>query len=358
MKKTMILAALTLCMLLTGCSRLVEKEYLSVTPHVEQYSVEENDDALTAENYLSLKNAILSFVQNGVERGVIRIYDYSGNVEDDLAAATYDVSKNDPLGAYAVDYMTHDCQQIVSYYEAHINITFRRTVAQIDDIQRVGSNNSLPDQIYAALAAYDDVLTMRVAYYNEPDIQNLVRQYYKQHPLTQMQLPELTVNVYPDTGYVRIVEVLFSYDQTPQSLKDKQEAVATSVRASKEYVRYRETQTEKLQLLFTYLMERFQYEFSSTTTPVYSFLCEGVADSESCAKSLQIICDQIGVECFTVEGFRGGEPYTWNIVNVDGVYCHTDLLRSMQAAGDQLTLYKDAAMNDYSWDAAQYPVCE
>lgn len=357
MKKRHLCSALALVVLLTGCASLLVSEYKTVTPHTEQSSVEKDDNALTAENYLSLKNAILSFVEDGVKDGVIRIYDYAGDVEEDLDTATYEVSRLDPLGSYAVDYMTHDCALIVSYYEVHIDITYRRTAEQIRDIQRASGTTELTELLERALTAYDGALTVRMSYYNNQDVPEMVRQYYDAHPFTAMQMPAVTLNIYPESGYVRILEILLSYDQPSEDLKEKEEAVATSVRAAKEYVRYRSTETGKLQLLYTYLLERFGYVSGTTSTPVYSFLCEGIADSEGCAKSLQSICDQIGIECYTVNGNKGGEPYYWNIVCVDGVYCHTDMLRSLLHLSETLTLYTDSAMTEYFWDAELYPVC-
>ena len=347
-----------LAALLTGCGGLLETEYVSVTPHTEQRAVEEHENVLTAENYLSLKNAILSLVENGVEEGSIRIYEYSGDVEKDVAEATYEVAKNDPLGAYAVDYMTHECVLIVSYYEVRVNIKFRRTPEQIASIQRAPSINALEELVGQTMSSYGEELTARLSYYSGQDVEAMVREYYRDHPATAMEMPEVTVHIYPDQGYVRIIEVLMEYDQTAEELMERQDAVATSTRAAREYVRYRDTETEKLQLLYTYLLERFSYRPGITTTPVYSFLCEGVAGSEGCAKSLQIICDEMELECRTVEGSRGGEPYFWNIVCVDGVYCHADLLRSLLEGRDSLTLYQDSAMTDYYWDAGQYPACQ
>jgi len=357
MKRIRILAAVLALALLCGCSGVLSSEYVSVKPHSEQHTVDTNDGALTAENYLSLKNDILSFVENGVEDGVIRIYDYSGSVEDDLAAATYDVSKSDPLGAYAVDYMTHECALIVSYYEAHIHITFRRSVAQIRAIQRVTGTAELCGQIYSAMDSYAAETTMRMSYYNDPDVPGLAEAYYDQNPSTCMEMPEVTVGVYPDSGYVRIIEVQFTYEDTPERLSEKKDAVATSVRAAKEYVRYRQTDAEKLQLLYTYLSERFRYRSADTSTPVYSFLCEGVTTSEGCAKSLQIICDSIGLECYTVSGQRDSEPYYWNIVGLDGAYYHADLARSLTDGGEKLALRKDSDMTEYFWNSSLYPAC-
>ena len=355
MKKVTIL--LLTVLLLTGCSHFVVQEYETVSPHAEQRTAEVDEDALTAQNYLSLKNAILSFVENGVEKGVIRTQDYSGEVEEDLSAAAYEVSKLDPLGAYAVDYMTHDCARFVSYYEIHISITFRRSADQIRSIRRVSSNAALPELVNAALAAYDPSLTVRLSYYDGQDLEALVRDYYAFNPGKAMELPDVTVNIYPESGYVRIVELLFSYSESAESLLQKQELVASNVRAAGEYVRYRNTEEGKLQLLYTYLQERFRYTPGLSSTPVYSFLCEGVAGDEGCAKSFQLVCEQIGLECRTVAGNRSGEPYSWNIVNVDGRYRHVDLFRALAAEAGALPFYSDGELDDYYWDREACPPC-
>lgn len=348
---------LALALALSGCGGILVNEYTAETPHVEQHAVSD-DDALTAENYLSLKNAILSFVEDGVEEGLIRIYDYSGDVEEDLSAATYEVAKTDPLGAYAVDYMTHDCALIVSYYEAHISIKFRRTPEEIAAIQRVTGAYTLEELLQQTMIEGGESLVARLSYFNDQDVEEMTRKFYEENPAVIMERPQVSVNVYPDSGYVRIVEIRLEYDRPAEELLELREAVATNVRAAREYVRYRSTEAGKLQLLYTYLQERFAYDVGETTTPVYSFLCEGIAGGEGCAKSLQLICDEMGLECRTVSGNRGGEPHDWNIVCVDGDYRHVDLLRALSEGQEPLPLYTDGEMTDYFWDAEAYPACE
>ena len=63
------------------------------------------------------------------------------------------------------------------------------------------------------------------------------------------------------------------------------------------------------------------------------------------------------MECYTVNGNKSGEPYYWNIVCVDGAYCHADLFRSVTNNSDFLTLYTDEAMAEYYWDLERYPAC-
>ena len=82
---------LFLLLTLTGCA-LAPDEYLYVAPHVDSSSQSSTSDAVTVENYLSLKNAILSMIRSGQAEGVIRASNYDGVVEEDLAEAAYEVS--------------------------------------------------------------------------------------------------------------------------------------------------------------------------------------------------------------------------------------------------------------------------
>lgn len=349
---------LGLLVLLTGCTHLLESRYISVKPHTETTTAEEDKNVLTAENYLSLKNAILSLVENSVEEGVIRVSDYSGDLEEELQEAIDEVSNQDPLGAYAVEEMHGECSLIVSYYEVRIHTEFRRTVQQIQSVERVASVGVLQERLQTAMENGESDLTVRLSYYNGEDVGEMARAYYRENPSIVMEMPQVTVNVYPkDGGYVRIIEMLFSYEHSAEELQTFRDAVETSARAAREYVRYRDTQTEKLQLLYTYLQERFVYTEETSATPVYSFLCEGIADSEGAARSLQIICDEMELECYTVEGLWNGQPWVWNIVCVDGVYCHADLHRSLMNGSETLMLYKDDSMTAYEWDRDACPPC-
>lgn len=353
-----LIPALLGILLLTGCSSLLESRYISVKPHTELGTAEEDKNVLTAENYLSLKNAILSLVEDSVEEGVIRVSDYSGDLEEELQEAIEEVSTQDPLGSYAVEEMHGECSLIVSYYEIRIETEFRRTAEQIQSVQRVASIGILEEQLQKAMQNGDPSLTVRLSYYNGEDIAEMARSYYRENPSVVMEMPQMTVNVYPrDGGYVRILEMLFTYEHTAEELKMFRDSVETSARAAGEYVRYRDTETDKLQLLYTYLQERFAYAEGTSSTPVYSFLCEGVASSEGAARSLQIICDEMDLECYTVEGTLNGEPWVWNIVCVDGVYCHADLQHALMNGSDSLTLYTDDAMTAYEWDRESFPAC-
>ena len=356
----MKLLALFLCLLLlTGCASLVPDEYLSVTPHVDSGDAAGASDAVTVENYLSLKNAILNMVRTCQTEGVIRVTNYNGDVEADLSEAAYEVSKLDPLGAYAVDYMTHSCTRIVSYYEIRVNITFRRTAKEIAEIQPAATLLQLQDKLQNAVQGYDSRLTLRLSSYRDQDqdIPAYVADYCAANPDRVMETPAVSVSVYPESGSVRILEVNFAYTHTPEELQAMEKAVEESIDAAAEYIRYREGDHGKADLLFTYLMERFSYTAHDTVTPLYDALCGGIADPTGLSLAWQLICDRAGVECYTVTGMRDGQAYTWNIVSADGYYRHLDLANCVLETG-ALILRTDGEMGMYSWNAEELPACD
>lgn len=344
-----------LLLFLTSCA-LAPDEYRSVAVHAGSAAQTEITDAVTVGNSVELKQAILDFVEAGITDGTIHTANYDGDVEQDLADAAYEASKLEPLGAYAVDYMTHDCTLIVNYYEIKIHITFRRTAREIAGIVPVSSRSVLTSMVEDAVQGLDSSLTMLVSNYWEPDIAEMVQTYCADHPDTMLEQPKVSTAVYPDKGSTRIVEVSFQYINKPDVLRTMAAEVREAVHNAAEYIRYRQTAVEKLELLFTYLTERFPYEAGTTVTPLYDALCTGIADPAGLASAWQLICDEAGVECYTVEGLYYGEARQWNVVGVDGGYRHLDLARCMVEDG-KLRLWTDLEMTGYYWKQEQVPAC-
>ena len=86
-----------------------------VTDHPEHPVTGEDSNVLQAENYQDLVNDVLYFVKQGMDSGVIRLTNYPRDVETDLNNACLEVARDAPLGAYAVDYIEHDCTRVVKY---------------------------------------------------------------------------------------------------------------------------------------------------------------------------------------------------------------------------------------------------
>ena len=355
--KHRLIPILLALLLLSGCAALVPSEYTVVTEHTETV-VEEDSDALTAESYDELKYAIRTFIEDGTAHGVIRAYHYDGDVTKDISSAAYEVWKNDPMGAYAVEFITTDCNLLLSYYEIHVEITYRQNAADPGDISYVRGSAGARQAIETSLAGMADRLVLRISAYPEDlDCEALVSAYCEAHPETQMECPAVSAAVYPDNGSIRILDLQFTYQHTVDERKTMQSAVSTVLNAAANYVRYRDEDSAKAELLCSYLLDRFDYTEGESATPVYSLLCEGVADSRTFAQIYQILCDRVGLECCTVSGYLDGESYAWNIINIDGVYRHLDLMRCVRDGVSQFTLYSDSEMERYSWDRTAYPSC-
>ena len=356
MKRLLLALLLAACAVFAGCAQLLPTDYTQISDHTEPQAATEEPDVLTANSKASLKHAIRSLVQNGVEHGVIRVREYSGDVEADLAEAAYQIAREDPLGLYAVDYMTHDCSLIVSFYEIHIDITFRDFATPLSDIPYVSNDPAAIRCLHEAMDAYAGHLTMYLTYNSSLDFEALAGQYVQEHPARLMARPLLHTAGYPESGAPRIVELTFSYPAEAGELLEMEQAVNDTIQAASVYVRYRESEREKAQLLFSYLTERFSYTEAESDTPIYSLLCEGVASGESMAQVWQLLCDETGLECYTVTGLRAGAAYSWNIMLLDDSYVHLDVLRDALETGVLQPRY-DSDMEEYYYDVAAYPAC-
>ena len=186
--------ALSCALLLTGCSSLLENPYAVVEPHTERPATAEDSSAVQAGTYSELVNTVLFFVSQGTEKGLIQLTDdYDGDVEEDLNRACLEVAKDDPLGAYAVDFIKNDCTKVLTTYEATITISYRRTREQIRSLVNVTGTSAIRDEVRAALADFQSEVALRVGYFTESadSIAALVRQAYYDEPAGALGMPSL-----------------------------------------------------------------------------------------------------------------------------------------------------------------------
>ncbi len=354
-----ILLILLCISMLTGCATLAPDSYVSVTPHEITDNPTTVTNAAEASNYHSLKVAILNQIRMGRTEGIIHAVNYEGDVEEDLKQAAYEVSTMNPLGAYAVEYMTHSCNLLVTYYEIRISITYRRTAQEIAQLKTFSTTEQFQKALTDAVDSFDDCIAVQISDYDREaeDIAAFVTEYCISNPATVMEIPKISVSVYPESGKSRIVEVAFHYANNPQGLLAKQRAVETNITAAAEYIRYRQEDYDKVHLLYSYLTQRFHYRQSETTTPLYDALCSGVADPTGLAQAWKLICDKAGVECVLVTGMKNGQPYTWNILRTGDYYRHLDLAQCI-LSGSGLVMHSDGEMTAYSWNMDQYPACK
>ena len=95
------------------------------------------------------------------------------------------------------------------------------------------------------------------------------------------------------------------------------------------------------------------HTLETSITPIYSLLRHGVGDSKAFATVYAAMCRQADLECKVVTGTKEGEPWVWNMICVDGVYAHVDLLESLEAGRMQVRYQNE--MDGYVWDYSAYP---
>lgn len=351
------LAAITLavCLLFTGCGWM-SGSYHSVTPH-RQHSGGNDSQVVIAENYLQLRTALENMVSSGTESSVISVAKFhQDQLQDSMDMAVRHVKTTFPIGAWAVEEITYEVGIIGEVSAVAVEILYRHERSEIQRIQQVPDMERAKILIGDALSSYETGLVLLIQDYQAIDISQMVEDYAEDNPGDVMEIPEVTAQLYPSSGRVRVLELKFSFQSSRDSLRSMQEVVQRIFNSAALYVSRDAQDSQKLSQLYSFLMERFnEYQIKTSITPAYSLLNHGVGDSSAFALVYAEMCQRAGLECYVVVGTRNGEPWYWNIVLDDGYYYHVDLLESLSQGN--LHPMTDAEMVDYVWDYSAYPTC-
>lgn len=322
---TMILAIA----LLTGCTSF--HSYVSVTPHNEEYQVAVDSSALTVSGYLSLKNAILGLVEDAVEEGVIRAESYSGDLSQDLSSAVYEVSRGDPLGAFAVDYMTYDYSQIVSYYEIHIHTTYRRTLEEIQSVKSTSGVEGVRSRLRDAMGSYEPLLRIRVEDYGSLDIEELAQQVFEDNAEFALEMPQTEVTAFPDTGSRRILEITFRYPHTQASLESFLDETEDQVEKLANLYGSANSDAASAQRLLERLIRDGELTTDSTgfSDSAYGALCLNKATSLGFCQAYLLLLRKMNIPCHLVHGTYGVEKLVWCQLQLSGESYYVDPTRGL-----------------------------
>lgn len=353
--RKMICAVMAALMLLsTGCSSMLNRDYSSVTVHSATPTAEGDANTMRVQNYQELVNALIYLINQGEESGSIR---YSGEEADFkklMDEACLEVKQEDPLGAYAVDYIKYSVISIVGSYEADVQITYRRTREQVASIVDATGAAAIRSELSRALSSFDTEVVLRISYFEEDEayIQQLVRQAYLSNPATALDFPDAQVAMYPESGQQRIVEVTLTYHQSLQTLESWRNSL------SREAERICQPLTEltikeKLDGITGTLQSMGAYSAQGGST-AYDALLGGGGDSQGVALAFSLLCRQVGITCSLVDGQKNGQSHFWNVVQTASGYRHVDLSRT-----GSVTYNVDQTMTQqgYVWDTQQVPAC-
>ena len=343
-----ILLLVTVLFGLCGCSSWYSEEYVSVTPHQGQ-STQTALGQLSASSYPELYDALVALVGAGEKRGMIVLYDLSEEVcKSYLEVAIKNVATLDPVGAYAVEHVDFELGSNAGRLAAAVQISYRRSKSDILRIKTVADMGEAEMMIGQALGQVQSNLVLRIASYEQTDFTQLVHRVADENPSVVMQTPQVMAAVYPEKGECRLVELSFTYQTQRDELLNMKKLVEPIFKAAELSVQGNGSQRGKYVQLYAFLMERFDYEYTTSSTPAYSLLQKGTGDSKAFACVYAAMCRQAGLECSIVTGTRNGHSWVWNKIVLNNKTYYVDLIASNQAGS--LRILTASELEGYIWN--------
>jgi hypothetical protein len=340
------LAALALAVLLSGCSWM-DGSYVSVTPHEVAQSQTGEGITGTVSNYAELRSALVRMVDEGSTEALFTLKAYPRDVaQKDVDRAVEYVTKIYPIGSYAVESIDTE----VGTGALSVDITYSHTAQELAGIRTVRGMDGAEKAIAEALDECADKLVLQISGFRDVDYNEIVAACAQRNPDRVMETPRVTFQDWPDRGEERVVELLFFYQTDRETLRAMREQVQPVFSSAALYVTGQASERTKFSQLHAFLMERFDYRYQSSRTPAYSLLCEGVGDSRAFAQVYAAMCTRIGLEAASISGTRDGEKHHWNLVRIDGVWYHLDLLSS-----SQFRPMTEEELTGYEWDRDSIP---
>lgn len=345
--------ALSMALSLSGCSPLLQRSYSSSVDHVE-YTQSEDSSILRAESYRGLVDAILYFVNDHAGEGVVRLYNYTGDVDKDLESACREVLQDDPLAAFAVEDISCDFSRIVSYYEVAVTLTYSHTVEEVDAIQFAAGSSTMRQMLRQAMADFAPSLALRVSYFpgDENEVRAMAVQAYYDTPQAAFGLPQIQVSIYPESGVQRIVEIHLKWSETQSELSGRSAQLLT---LAQELLDSDPPQEE------SYTPEELELLLRQAAAPMdpdgagdpYSALSGESANELGHALALELLLQLAGLETTLVSGQADQEEAWWLIVSNDTSSRHLLL------TDEEPTLYTDLELTGlgYLWNTENYPAC-
>ena len=354
MKKFIVgMLSIAVCVGLCGCDFWLDGSYYSYTPHSND-SVLVQEGSLEASSFQQIRNTLNALVAEGQQEAVIRITDLSSEVlRNNMNNAIRYVMEQNPIGAYAVENITYELGTSTGRDAVAVKITYSHSRSDILRIKKTSDMKEAAAVIGAALENCDAGVVLRVSQFSEVDFVQMVEDYVSANPHVCMEIPQVSVALYPENGKDRVIELGFTYQNSREDLRQMQTYVEPVFVASDLNVQGEESESAKFNRIFSFLMERNDYQIETSITPSYSLLRYGVGDSKAFATVYAAMCRRADLQCMVVTGTRAGVPWVWNIICQDGIYYHVDLLQS--SGMRRLYTLDEADMEGYVWDYSAYP---
>ena len=347
------MAAVMLCIALSGCDSWTDGSYYSYTPHLEDNSIAQ-EGSVEVTGFQQLRDVLVELVAEGGQNALILVDGIPQSLlSNNINNAIRYVTHHNAIGAYAVEKIDYEIGTSTGRVAIAVEVIYTHSRSEILRIKKTADMTQAQAVIAGALENCDAGVVFQVDSYESVDFTQLVEDYVDANPHVCMELPQVSAVVYPESGDQRVVELSFTYQNSREDLRQMQEYVEPLFVASDLNVRGAESESAKFNMIYSFLMERADYQIQTSITPSYSLLRYGVGDSKAFAVVYAAMCSRAGLDCRIVTGTRAGVPWVWNLICQDGVYYHVDLLQS--SGMRQLYKFEEEEMRGYVWDYSAYP---
>ena len=315
---------------------------MSVTPHQIGISQMEEAGTQPVGSYSQLLTALIQMVDEGTDKRIFALTEYprEAAMEDVERAVNY-VTGTYPIGAYAVEAIEY----AFGTNAISVDISYRCGPQEIGSIRTVRGTDGTREALEEALDDSEEKLLLQIIGYRDTDFAALVQDYGWKNPDRIMEIPGLTVQVWPDRGDTRVVELHFYYRTDRETLRAMRQEVQPVFNSAALYVSGQSSDRTKYSQLHTFLTERFDYQVQYTATPSYSLLCRGIGDSRAFSQVYAAMCQRIGLEARTISGTQNGEKHWWNQILLEDQWYHLDL-----TVPGPFTPMTDGELTGYEWD--------
>ncbi len=345
---------------LTGCAAMLERTWSGSETHID-YPVVEDDSTLRVENYQSLVNALLYYVTEHSYAGTVRLYNYSGEVEDDLERARTQVTERDPLSAWAVRELSYTVTRILTYYEVEVRISYAHTAEEMAAVRAVYGQSGLSAELERLAEERESGAALLVSGF--PGDSSLVEElfrlaWYGDPARSDPEPPEVQAAFYPEEGSRRIAEVTLLWGDAPEDGEGyaaRLEASAAGLLAANPPAGEGYT----LEELAALLRNSALYEDEGSDLALAAFTGEPVS-GRGLILAMEFLCRRAGIEALPV---AGSGDVLWLIVAAPEGYRHLPA-QGLIPSGDPEAelpplLYTDRRMEalGHQWNRDLYPVC-
>lgn len=367
-----LLLALALALPLSGCTAMLERGHETVSTHVD-YAVMEDDSVLRAESYQGLVNAILYFVNGRYIRGTIRLYNYTGDVEGDLANARDEVMYEDPLGAFSVRSLSYDTTRILTYYEVELRISYSRSSRELEELREVMGLAGVRQELSRLVTEQRDSAVFLASYFSGDQalLETLLDlacssapELYRHHDIRQA-----SIALYPEAGTRRVIEVKLGWSQSVDAVAEEEKSYAQQLEGAAAALLEAAPAAGAgytVEELAAIVREASGPRSPDGTDLALDVLAGEPASDFGLLMAMEYLCLQCSVEVEPVSGQAG----LWLIVSTAGGYRHllpsglwpveAEEVGEEEPAEPEKLLYTDQELTElgYTWPNALHPACE